>query len=77
MRLKRNFGTKIGALVASLTALGGVWMLVHQNPPPTSAGATTAAAAPTSVAGPATGARESAVPAQQAAKRKPTRTHVS
>ena len=77
MRLKRNFGTKIAALVASLTALGGVWALVHQNPPPTSAGATTTAAAPTSVAGPATSARKSAVPVQQATNRKHTRTHVS
>ncbi len=77
MKLKKNFGTKIGVLVASLTALGGVWMLVRQDPPPTSVGATTTAAAPTSVASPATGARKSAVPVQQATKRKPTRTHVS
>lgn len=77
MRLKKNIGAKIAALIASLTALGGMWAIVHQNPPPTSANAATPAAAVTSATGPATGARTSAVPAQQPIKRKHTRTHVS
>lgn len=79
MNLKKNLGAKIAAFVASLTALGGIWALVHQNPPTTASSATTDAspqAAPTTP-----GQRKPAIakanPVQAQAPKPHTRTHTS
>jgi hypothetical protein len=80
MRLRKNLGAKVAAVVASLAALIGTWGLVHQNPP-TSANADTAAPAaqPTATAGQrsAPGRAAPAKAPQVVVKKKHTRTHVS
>ncbi len=80
MKFKKNLPAKIGALLASVAALLGIWTAVRQNPPATDA---TAAAVPAATASAAPGSsaaapRRSATPlaAQPAAKRH-TRTRVS
>ena len=75
MRIKKNTGAKIAALLASLTALGGVWALVHQNPP-AFAGASATAAAPTS-SPPALATAPARAQPQAPATKKHTRTHAS
>jgi hypothetical protein len=75
VRIKKNAGAKIAALLASLTALGGTWALVHQNPP-ASASAPATAAAPTSSPLPRGNAAANSQP-KAPAKKKHTRTHVS
>ena len=80
MKLKKNLGAKIAALVASLTALGGIWALVYQNPPATASSAATSGATPRAV--PITpGERKPATaktnPAQAQAPPPHTRTHAS
>jgi hypothetical protein len=78
MKLRKNLGAKMTALVASLLALGGGWALVHQNPPANADNATTSAAPAAST--PATGTR-SAAPKPQAVQpttvKRHVRTHVS
>lgn len=77
MKFKKNAGAKIAALLASLTALGGIWALVQQNPP-ASAGATTttSAAAPTPIPPPRRNARATS-PQNVPLPKTHTRTHVS
>jgi hypothetical protein len=80
MRLRKNLGAKVAAVVASLAALIGTWGLVHQNPP-ASANADTAApeAQPTATAGQrGTPARTAnAKGGQVVVKKRHVRTHVS
>ncbi|MDE3095011.1 MAG: hypothetical protein KGK07_03315 [Chloroflexota bacterium] len=45
MRLRKNLSAKLGALAASLLALGATLVLVQRNPPP-AANATTTTSAP-------------------------------
>jgi hypothetical protein len=33
MNIKKNTSAKVAAIIVSLTALGGIWALVRQNPP--------------------------------------------
>lgn len=78
MKIRKNFGAKIAALVASLMTLGGGWALVHQNPPANADSATTSAApAVAAQQTAATGARSTAPKPQAVQVKKHTRTHVS
>jgi hypothetical protein len=78
MNLKKHLGAKIAALLASLAAVGGIWGLVHQNPPQPSAAAAAAAASSTPASGPAQAApKVTRKVAQPAPARRHTRTHVS
>jgi hypothetical protein len=74
VRIKKNAGAKLATLIASLTALGGVWALVYTNPP-ASAGATTTVGVPTQA--PARGSASANLQPAPVAKKKHTRTHVS
>jgi len=81
MKLQKNLGAKVAAIVASLVALIGTWGLVHQNPP--ASANDNAAAAP--VAQPTARPGQRVAPGQPAnakapqvvVKRKHVRTHVS
>ena len=65
VNLKKNFGAKIGAIVASLAALLIAWGLVHQNTPaPVSADT---APATTNAAPPATSGQNGAARSKAAA----------
>jgi hypothetical protein len=82
MKLKKNAGAKVAALLASLTALGGIWALVHQNPP--ASAETTVNAAPVSQLTPQAAPRggsntQPKAPQPKASQpaKKHTRTHVS
>ena len=76
MRIKKNAGAKIATLLASLAALGGIWALVHENPPQASAAATSAAASATPNTGHTASATANSQLKTQTTK-KHTRTHVS
>ena len=76
MRLRKNFGAKLAALVASLTALGGIWAVVHQNPPATAGSAAASDATPQA----APGQRKAPAIAKSKQAQAPqthTRTHTS
>jgi len=80
MRLRKNLGAKVAAVVASLAALIGTWGLVHQNPPASANGDSSAPEAqPTAAAGQRTAPGRPAPPkgSQVVAKKRHVRTHVS
>jgi hypothetical protein len=81
MRLRKNLGAKVAAIVASLVALVGTWGLVHQNPPASANDSAAAApvAQPTARPGQrvAPGQPENAKAPQAVVKKRHTRTHVS
>ncbi len=78
VKFKKNIAAKLATVVASITALGGLWALAHANPP-ASAGTAPLAAAATST--PMTGrdstANRAAVPTPAATQKKQTRTRAS
>ena len=77
MKLKKNLGAKIAALVASLTALGGIWALVYQNPPATASSAATSDATPQAGPGQHKPAIAKSNQSQTQAPKPHTRTHTS
>jgi hypothetical protein len=82
MQLRKSLGLKISALIASLGTLGGVWAMVHTNPPARAADPAGTSATPAATTGqpgksptPVTGRARTQTSAPQA--RKHTRTRVS
>lgn len=78
MKIRKNFGAKMAALIASLLTLGGGWALVHQNPPANADNATASAApaAATSANGTGSTAPKPRTVQPRTVKRH-VRTHVS
>jgi hypothetical protein len=78
MNLKKNAGAKVAALLASLTALGGIWALVHQNPPASAQSTVNAAPISQAAARRVTNTQAKAPqPKAPQSGKKHTRTHVS
>lgn len=76
MKLRKNLGAKMTALIASLLTLGGGWALVHQNPPANADNATTSAASAASTPAAGTTGTRSAAPKPQAVQPKTVKRHV-
>ena len=77
MNLQKNLAAKVGALVASLLALAGTFVLVHRNPPASADAAPSSAA---TSAAPAAPARRTTAPSSSTLTQRTrthTRTHVS
>ncbi len=79
MKLRKNLGAKVLACITSLTALGGIWALVHQNPPASAAPVATTDAASQRAASVAPGQRRApaVAPSQAQVPQTHTRTHTS
>ena len=78
VKFKKNVAAKLATVIASATALGGLWAIVHTNPP-ASAGTqpaeTPASSAP--VTGSNSSASRAAAPTPAPTQRKHTRTRAS
>lgn len=76
MKLRKNLGAKIAAIIASLGALAVAWGFVHQNPPAPAAADTASTSAATPAASPTAASRKANTAPVQAPRRH-VRTHVS
>ena len=80
MKIRKNFGAKMAALIASLMATGVGWALVHQNPPANADNATTSAVPAATPPAGTTGTRSAAPKprtVQPQTVKRHVRTHVS